>query len=89
MEVGQRTKKTFAIAQGTGYITGYSLGDKLQMPALFRVASSVTGNVRVETVNETIITIDCQELDRDNMLITKVLDQEDTDLTANDFRLLV
>ncbi len=89
MEVGQRTKKTFAIAQGTGYILDYELGNKLEMPALFRVASSATGNVRVETVNGTIITIDCQELERDNTLIVKVLDHADTELTANDFRLLV
>jgi len=89
METGHETRKAFAISQGVDYITGYTLGDKLKKPALFRVASSVTGDVRVVTWGGTTLTIDCQELDRDNTLIVQVLDHEDTDLTTNDFRLLV
>jgi len=88
METGFKTKKAFAISQGVGYITDYTLGEKLKNPVLFRVASDVTGDVRVVTWDGTTTTIDCQELDRDNMLIVQVLDHEDTDLTVDDFRLL-
>jgi len=87
IEVGEE-RKAKAIVQGTGYVTGYALDTILDYPVLFRVASTVSGDVRVKTWDNTIITIDCQELDRDNTLIRGVYDHEDTDLTADQFRLL-
>lgn len=87
IEVGT-VRKAKAIAQGVGYVTGYALDTVLNYPVLFRVASTITGDVRVLTWDNTVQTIDCQELDRDHTLIRCVYDHADTDLTVDQFRLL-
>ena len=48
IEVGT-VRKAKAISQGVGYVTGYALDTILDYPVLFRVASTVSGDVRVKT----------------------------------------
>jgi hypothetical protein len=60
------------IPQGVGMLTDYKLDQILKEPALFKCLTTATGNVNVVYYDGSTEIIDCQELDRLNMLIKQI-----------------